>query len=181
MKRCFIVAGGEKSGTRLATRILIAAGCLGIATADARPEFGGWPQFYDLNDPQGETPIVIRRTLPYHPGRQWVELEPLIDRIKALGYDITIIFTVRSSDCTAKSLVVSRYVANFEEGLKDTTRANSEIQAYIARSEADSYVLPYECLVDDSKKELKTMSEAIGLDCTVFSEPIFDGNAQYKQ
>ena len=180
MKRCFIVAGGEKSGTRLATRILIAAGCLGIATAEAQAEYGGWPQYYDANDPEGESPIVIRRTLPYHPGRQWIELDPLVDRIKALGYDITIIFTVRSTDCTAKSLVASRYVANFEAGLKDTTEANTRIQAYIARSEGKSYVLPYECLVDDSKKELQTMSEAIGLDCKAFNEPIFDGNAQYK-
>ena len=44
---CYLVVGPECSGTRLVTRLLIAGGCSGCATAEPKAEYGGWPQKWD--------------------------------------------------------------------------------------------------------------------------------------
>jgi hypothetical protein len=177
--RAFIVAGPECSATRLTTRFLIAGGCHGVATAEGRAEFGGWPQYYDLNDPQGETPIVIRRTLPYHPFRQWPDLDALYERISACGYDLSLIITSRDADAVAASQAAKGYVSSIDEGIAEIHRCYSTLEEWFLRYEINDFTMIYENMVVDTTRAMETLRQFCGLPAFNFDEGIYDGNEKY--
>jgi len=181
-KRAFIVAGPERSGTRLVTRILIAAGCEGIATAQGKPQFKGWPQKWDVEDPTDETMIVIRRSLPYHPYRQWPDMDALIERFRGLGFEVSFIITERDVDCTIASQLNNGYVQSQDQGLNEMHRVIHICQGLISREKPLYYICGYESLVSDPKETVAAMLKSLDLPALKeLPEEIYDGNHKYME
>ena len=177
-KRCFIVVGPESSGTRLVTRLLIAAGCEGDATAHGKLENDGWPQHYDVNDPKGETPIVIRRTLPYHPNRVWPDMEELIARIEGCGYEVLLIETARQQDSMVASQLWNRHIKDAKQGKTEIKRATGILDSL----NQDKAVVSYEGLVDDPEGAIAQLYKVCKLRPPKnLTEDIYDGNAKYME
>ena len=178
-----IVIGPESSGTRLLTRLFIEAGCDGVATAEGRPEYEGWPQYYDANDPAGESPIVIQRTVPYHPGRVMPDLDRLWDRLEACGYRIAVAWITRSQDIAAKSQVAHGYAGDYDAAMKELESAHYYITNWLAKPDkkAIGFVL-YETLVRDPLVTFNEILEAIGIaPLEKIDETIYNGNSKYME
>ena len=71
MKRAFLVLGAESSGTRLVTRLLIAAGCHG--DGGHQQPFDKWQAASSPFD--GKDPIVWRRSYPWTEYHLWPNLK----------------------------------------------------------------------------------------------------------
>lgn len=184
-KRCIVVAGPERSGTRLVTRILIAAGCEGHAGAAPKTEHAAWPQKWDAQDPPaGVLRIVIRRTLPYHPDRTWPDLPALCERFTGLGYQVRLVTVSRNREIVARS--------QLREGMEPDVRTARAAVARAYRILGDIERLPalkglchrirYEELVSRPLYEVQRLCWAMGLPALSFiPEPIYNGNAAYRQ
>ena len=178
---CIIVIGAECSGTRLATRMCIAAGCKGDATPEGKPENDGWPQHYDVHAPGGETPIVIRRSQPYHPGRVWVDLDALSDRVESWGYEVKVICTCRMSDMIIASQLRKLYIGNPQQGADELTRCYAGISEWVESREHKYCDLLYEDILHSPLPTINRALKAVGLPKLLnLPERIFDGNAKHR-
>ena len=178
---CIIVIGAECSGTRLATRMCIAAGCKGDATPEGKPENDGWPQHYDVHAPGGETPIVIRRSQPYHPGRAWVDLDALSDRVEGWGYAVRVIATYRAAEYVIASQIRKLYISNPQRGADELTRCHDGIEAWLVNREHAATYLRYEDILHSPLPTINRALKAVGLPKLLnLPERIFDGNAKYR-
>ena len=86
--RAFVVLGAVGSGTRLITKILIAAGCKGSAED---------PQPWDKKLPYDELLIVWRRGVP-HIGGEQPAIRWMLTQLKDRGYETNIIVITREDN-----------------------------------------------------------------------------------
>lgn len=178
---CIIVIGAECSGTRLATRMCIAAGCKGDATPEGKPENDGWPQHYDVHAPGGETPIVIRRSQPYHPGRAWVDLDALSDRVESWGYVVKVIITTRAAEYVTRAQLSKLYIINAQQGVDEITRCYDGIDAWLRARKHKASFLFYEDIIMSPLPTINLALKAVGLPKLLnLPERIFDGNEKYR-
>lgn len=92
-KRFFLVVGPERTGTRLTTRILINAGCVGSAEH---------AQTFDNDDYSNVNNVVLRRSMPHN--GSWQEFETqLVRGLKT--HSVMCVVTTRDMYCTARSQV----------------------------------------------------------------------------
>jgi hypothetical protein len=178
---CIIVIGPECSGTRLATRLCIAAGCFGDATPESKAEHDGWPQRYDIRTPGNENPVVLRRTLPYHPNRCWPDLAELSRRIESWGRDIKVVVTLRDMGYAVASQLAKTYIANSDQGNAEWKRAYDDIRRWLDFQEYDMTVFDYAAVVARPLSTVNTLMRKVGLpQFENLPEVIYDGNAKYR-
>ena len=135
MKRAFLVLGPEDTGTRLATKILLNAGCFG--TDNHRQDF-------DNGDFRELDPIVWRRSVP-HLG-SWLDLQKLLTPLEEQGYDVNAVVTTRDWWVTAVAQVKSNHVKTVEEGLEHLERAYITIFDQLCQCSVSYCMLVYESL-----------------------------------
>lgn len=178
-KVAVVVVGQECSATCLVTRLLILAGCYGSADVVSCPEYKGWPQKYDVEDPQGETPIVIRRTLPYHPFRKWPDLETLRLRLTRVGYACRFLLILRDHRCIIESQLQHRYVSERSQAVSDHHLCQLIMQG-LTLSPYNGEYFHYETLVSDPMGSVTDLCGFAGCDpLDALPEEIFDGNEKY--
>ncbi len=174
-KRAILVLGPEASGTRLATRILVKAGCVGDDNHVQRLDW--WP-------PDGASPIVWRRSLPHM--KIWPDLGQMIRELRHGGYMVSAVVTDRLTEPMA--------TAQARDHVKNRTVARGNIVRARVRlgildnpqgSAMPVYRLQYEDLVADPTDTIQQLIDAVGIPnapaaAKIASEVnVYDGNAQY--
>ncbi len=81
--RCYLILGAEGSGTRLFTKILIQAGCIGQYDHIQLSDIKDNPSICSLPK-NSKKPLVLRRSIPH--GVHWFNLNDLIQNIKDQNY-----------------------------------------------------------------------------------------------
>lgn len=174
-KKAIIVVGPESSGTRLLTRLFMAAGCDGDANAEVA--HNGWPQRWDTLDPADGQDIVIRRSLPYHPFRKWPDIRALAKRFRKLGYLVKIVTIDRNDKALAASQVAHGWVST-----KKQSHDEHEACRMIMKDLKPVYSVKYEALVKNPTPTINKMLKALGFTpLKKLPEKIFDGNSKYTE
>jgi len=150
--QAFIVVGPESSGTRLVTKILIAAGCNGSAE-----------HYQEFDDHQfvGD-PIVWRRSLPH--GSYWPSLRGMITRLRGERYgDIQIVITTRSWRILAESQVKAGYSRDLQHAYQKILQAYKVIFTDIPSLMVPYAVVDYHALTTYPKLEIPWLTRFLGL------------------
>lgn len=174
--RCFLVVGPERSGNRLVASILVAGGCQG--------EGATFQPFRRLL-PTTEDPAVMIRSLPH--GTRWPNLGAIHRKLRARGYDVTVIAVCRDMACTVGSQVASGVASELAEA--NIQRAYRDVFRFAGRAAVDLVVVPYESLVLHPVGAPAALLRRLGLGPVKLDAvtvegllgPISDRNAQYYE
>lgn len=164
--RAFLVVGPESSGTRLMTKLLIAAGCEGD---------DGNEQRWDEGLPQGDQ-VVWRRSLPH--GGVWPDLDEVLWGLNGRGYQVLFLVMSRDWHAMGDSQVQAGHVSDMETALKHIRDAYSRICATLTITGYPFEIVNYETLVRPGGEAVARLMERLGL-TIVRPVDIYDGNAKY--
>jgi hypothetical protein len=162
MKRAVMVVGPESSGTRLAARILVAAG---VAGSDVHA------QAYDWRLPT-EPLILWRRSLPHR--NEWPDIPCMVRSLHAAGYDVLGMFTDRADEPLTLSQMASRGRTR-----KAAARNIARARIIMATWPLPKVLVQYEDLVARPKEMMAQMLSPLHLPVPDGIE-IFDANAKYE-
>lgn len=172
-RKAVLVLGPEASGTRLVTRIVIAAGYAGNSDH---------VQYYDWQPPK-EDQIVWRRSLPH--GNAWPDLGSSVRELRRDGYEVRAVLTNRLDEPMQQ--------AQRRDHVTDIRVAKQHIaRARIILAQLDDPQGPampilrvqYEELVADSEGEINAILQFVDGDLSQIAHiaravRVYDGNAQY--
>jgi len=160
--RAFLVLGAEGTGTRLMTRLLIAAGCSGDGQHEQR---------WDTETPTD--PLVVwRRSFPHN--GVWPDLSDMYASLH--DYAVRTIVMVRDwYTCSRAQVATHPYVPTEEVSLINLQRAYLEIFRAI---ELPFIVVSYESIVAHPEA-ITEILRILGLPTPQAPENIVDGNAKY--
>lgn len=167
-KRAFLVLGPESSGTRLMTRLLVAAGCFGD---------GGHEQRLDkaiLDHPL----IAWRRSVPHR--KQWPDVGGMIQQLQTHDYDVTVLVMSRDWHAMSLSQVAAPHVADVAAAHEHIQRAYCAIFDALCTTQTPFEVVNYEALTQRPQETVATLMQRLGL--SVQQEVrVYDGNARYYE
>lgn len=151
-RHAFLVLGPESSGTRLATSVLIAGGCVGDADHVQR---------WDSTDPIGETPIVWRRSIPHD--NEIPALDAMLARLD--GYSVTPVVVVRDWSAVVGSRLAKReYEASAEDVIGTIQFAYAWTYEQLALLGLDEHdVVVYESLLLRPDQAQRALWSRLGL------------------
>lgn len=167
-KRAFLVLGPESSGTRLMTRLLVAAGVEGDFGHDQR---------WEDSLPSEEPLVAIRRSVPHR--RQWPDIAGLVGDLRARRYEVTAIVTSRDWHSMIISQQAAPHAESVEEALAHIRRAYCDIFSALGLRETPYEVVNYEALTQRPAKMLAYLFQRLGLPVPESIPYIYDGNARY--
>lgn len=166
-KRAFLVLGPESSGTRLMTKLLIAAGCYGD---------DGHEQRLDCAIPADEPLVVWRRSVPHR--KEWIRVREVVARLSDAGYSVTAIVMSRDWHALGLSQVQAPHVADVETATANAQRAYCLIFGSLSATNTPFEVVNYEAIVSRPQATVAALMRRLGL-----AEPegtyLYDGNAKY--
>jgi len=173
MKRIFIVTGAEATGTKLVTECLLAAGCHGDATG---------AQWVERALERGHhfecEPVVLR--LPYPRGLEWPSLESLLWQVKSLGYDPTVLVTVRDWFACGQSQQHNRAAAfNVEHSQNKREKAYRAIFGALAFCGTRYCIVTYESLVARPHSAVSEVLAWCGLSASHPLPEVVDANEKW--
>lgn len=167
MVKAILVTGPEGSGTRLLTRLVIECGYAGDA--------GHVQRWDDLNFPPAKHPIVFRRSLPH--GGSWPDLDDILGRWMALGYEPLVLATAREPVALARSQVAAGHVSSEDEARRHIYAAYAAVGELFC-SGWNVVLMPYEGLVV-GHKHLGEIFRNLGI-CERYNiENIYNGNEKH--
>lgn len=171
--RAVLVMGPEASGTRLATRILVAAGCQGDEGHEQRWDAGLPVRVPSM--PEG-APLVWRRSVPH--GGRWPDLVTWIQGVRDRGYAVQAVVTTRDWRCMVESQVLAGHVRTPGQAKGNIERAYDSIFGALGLALAPFVTLSYESLVQRPERVQVWLAETLRLP-TVPRVTVYDGNAPY--
>ena len=147
----YLVLGPESSGTRMMTRLLMAAGCQGD---------GGHEQHWDDALPEDVSPIVWRRSLPH--GGEWPSLDLMTHRLREHGYTVYAVVMARDWTAVAQSQM-EHWGHSWETALDNLQTAYPYIFASLLKFQVPYVMVSYENLVQHGPQSLTDLLGSIGL------------------
>lgn len=170
--RAFLVVGPERSGTRLLTRILIAAGCYGD---------DGHEQRLDAKLPDELPMLVWRRSVPHR--REWPDLQSMAGVLRRKGYkDVRAVVTTRDWFAVAQSQVSEKLVDDMAMAYRNQQRAYGSIMAELMLSKVPFMVVSYEHLVQRPQQTIANLMDYFGLPALIATGvEVYDGNAKWYE
>ncbi len=147
----YLVLGPESSGTRMMTRLLLAAGCIGD---------GGHEQRWDERLPDGETPIVWRRSLPH--GGDWPSIDLMTHRLRERGHRVHGVVMARDWTAVVRSQR-EHWGHTWETALDNLRTAYPYIFASLLKFQVPYVMVSYESLVQHGPQSLNDLLGSIGL------------------
>jgi hypothetical protein len=112
-RKAYIVVGPESSGTRVVTRLLVEAGCVGVYShkqpLDAFVKSGK----YSLDKHGEDAKFVLRRSIPH--GTGFPDLKQIEDRFKSHGCATTWILILREWTALALSKVGQGHARSLDQ------------------------------------------------------------------
>jgi hypothetical protein len=172
-QRAVLVMGPESSGTRLATRILVAAGCQGDDGHEQRWDAGLPVRIPSM--PEG-APLVWRRSVPH--GGRWPDLVTWIQWVRTRGYAVQAVVTTRDWRCMVESQVQTGHVRTPGQATNNIERAYDCIFGALGLALAPFVTLSYESLVQRPERVQRWLAETLRLP-RVPQVPVCDGNEKY--
>ncbi len=172
MVNAYLVVGPESSGTRLLSKVLMSAGCLG---SDQHSQ-----EWDDLKFPLPEKPIVFRRSLPHD--RQWPDIGEIITKMRNAGYNVHVLVTTRDWHPVIQSQLASTNHFGYPRILEHIRKAYTMIMVEVNKLHAPFTMSSYESLTSNSKSvnELLTF---IGLPALSIDQQeelkLYDGNKKW--
>ena len=166
-KVAFLVLGPESSGTRLWTRILIGAGCLGD---------DGESQRLDSGLPDAPA-IVWRRSIPH--ARCWPSIPMIVTDLRVARYKVAAVVTTRDWNAAMQSQVAAGHVPDIDTARANLQKAYPFITGALTSNQVPYVMASYEALVWRPGRFLRWMSGQLGLELGLLDTPIFDGNAKW--
>jgi len=164
--RAFLVLGAESTGTRLATKLLIQAGCTG---------WDGHFQPFDKEPFGDQDPVVWRRSVP-HNGR-WLDMGTLMSRLT--GRDVHVVVTVRDWACTVASQVKSKHAPTKQIARERIEEAYLQIFAELNHHKVPFTILVYESLILGGPQAQFAFVKSLGLDPSMAAIDVTDQNAKW--
>jgi hypothetical protein len=168
VKRAYLVLGPESSGTRLMTRLLIAAGCYGDSDHHQR---------LDTAIPGREPFLAWRRSIPH--GGTWPDLERMVEIVAALSYGVTAVIMSRDWH----SMAISQEQAPHAESAGAALEQIQMAYRYIFASLPDDMpfeIVNYEAVVMRPRGTIKYLFTRLGLPVPELPY-IYDANGRYYQ
>ena len=132
--KAYLILGPESSGTRMMTEVLLAAGCTGDA---------GHEQRFDNTWPDGESPIVWRRSIP-HAG-EWPSIDRMIHHLRQSDYEVYAVVTMRDWSAMARSQV-EHWNHTFESAIENIRTAYPYIFSALLKFRVPYIMTSYESL-----------------------------------
>lgn len=169
MKRAYLVLGPESSGTRLATRLLMSAGCTGD---------DGHTQQFDVMLPRMTSLIVWRRSVPHD--NKWPHIVGMVAALRANDYQVQAVVTTRDWQATILSQITNRLVKDQVEAAANLQRAYRHIFGELEACETPFVVLSYDSLVQRPQQVMRYLARHLALERTPAVE-VYDGNAKYLE
>lgn len=150
MYKAFIVVGGESTGTRLVTQLLINVGCVGDSgKAQRLDKFSKEDSLRDLMS-EGKFPRVVwRRSVPHASRMPNLEEElmyPLLGMYKR--GEIFVVVTTRNWLCAARSAVNAGHCRDLASALVRLERAYTHIFEFLKKhSKMRYHMVSYDALI----------------------------------
>jgi hypothetical protein len=151
MMNAYLVLGPESSGTRMMTRLLMAAGCIGDGEHEQR---------WDTAQPDGETPIVWRKSLPH--GGEWPSLDLMTHRLRERGYTVYALVMARDWTAVARSQQ-EHWGHTWETALDNLRTAYPYIFSSLLKFQVPYVMVSYESLVQHGSRSLGELLGSIGI------------------
>lgn len=170
IKRAFYVMGVPSSGTRLMTRLLISAGCVG--TGDNKDY-----QIWDDNKPDADL-IVIRRHLPRAAIPPTWSGPNVIYSLQTLGYVVHVIIMTRDWHATTESHRREGYTNDVPFSRAWMRTLWRQMFEQLPEG-VDFEVVSYEALTQRPSTAVPALMARLGLDASAPFEIIEDGNEKY--
>jgi hypothetical protein len=130
-----LVAGPESSGTRMHTRIMIAAGFFGNDTH---------AQELDKGFQAAPDRIVFRRSMPHN--RKWPDLHAIVADLRAFDYEVKLIVCMRSVWAMIRSQIRAGHAADRRHAANNIDQAYREIYAAATRQDVLFYPSQFDAL-----------------------------------
>lgn len=189
-RKVFFVLGGESTGTRLTTRLLVDAGCFGDVDHDQRIDMWVYKHIGSLEKriEKGQS-LVWRRSFPH--GEKYPDImKDLVDpafRLYGVNHDDDVMFlvTMRNWLCAAKSAVAARHCNTKEEAIDRLKVAYVKIFAFFANHPTFDYrVVNYEWLTSWKPFALTSLYRDCGLEVdpwriAVIAETLVNANDKW--
>lgn len=169
MTNAYLVLGAESSGNRLMTRVLIAAGCAGVAGAQQALD--------DAIPPADGTPIVWLRSVPH--GRVFPDIAAHIHLLDAAGYCVRCVVMHRDFHAQTHSQVAARHVQTLEQAQMHVRLAYQRIYAALSETKCWYVALNYEALVQNPDAVMAWLLPMLDLPIPLLSEPIRNENEKW--
>lgn len=168
-RKVYFVLGGESTGTRLITRLLVDAGCFGDVDHAQRIDEWAYRRIGSLEErlKKGQ-PLVWRRSFP-HGKRMPNVMEDLVDpvfRLYGVNHDDDVLFlvTMRNWVCAAKSAVKAAHSTSYEEAINKLKDAYVRIFTFLGQNPLFDYrVVHYEWLTSWRPFALTSLYQDCGL------------------
>lgn len=167
-RRAYFVMGPESSGTRITTRLLVAAGCWGDDGHPQRLDNFAFMRAPDL--------IVLRRSVPH--ATQWPPIAEIVGLMRAAKYEVYGIVTTRDMFCMVSSQVRVGHVPAPAHAWRNIRFAYKHIFKEIDEVGIWYVVSSYEALIQRPKEYSAWLGGVLGLPAPKGIE-IRDGNAKY--
>lgn len=163
-----LVYGPESTGTRLLTRILVAAGCNGDGTHGQR---------FDTDIPGDEEYIVWRRSFPH--ARRWPDIENMVERLREKDYKIFTFVTTRDWYPMLQSQINRGYAKDVNMSFQNAQNAYALIFSKLNKLGLRCAMFSYEALILEPRNYLSFMLSLVGLEPPDNFEKIVNGNKKY--
>lgn len=171
----YLVYGGESSGCRWLTRLLIAAGCQGDGD-----------HFQRMDDPAKRVamfssglPVVWRHSMPR--AFEWPDPRDHITEFAKHGYTVQAFVIVRDWWPMSHSQVLRGHVPDVASALANLKRAYAAVLAALHESQTDFYMVTYEAFLMNPGKSIAALMQVAGLPCPSEYEAPHDENLKWYE
>jgi len=168
MNRAFLVVGAEATGTRLATRILMQAGCFGSDEHFNQPFDSG------IKD---NVPLAVwRRSVPH--SHEFPDIVQMVYDLEKKGYQVTMVITMREWLATSKATRRNHHGDTNGEALERLDRAYKWIFGALVQHPIPFEFVIYESLVLHPAETQRALLTRLNLNTDNLAD-IYDGNAKH--
>jgi len=169
MAKGILVYGAEGSGTRLFTKILLSAGCIG--DSDHSQEF-------DNDIPEaGDDDLVWRRSFPH--ARRWPNIEWMVESLRDKGYEVNAVVMCRDWKAQIGSQMGHGHIGMERIGYRNAQIVYPAIFTWLSNLNVPYILVTYEGLVMRPKQYAEYILGFFGLELEEDMVDVYDGNKKY--
>lgn len=169
-RKVFFVLGGESTGTRLTTRLLVDAGCFGDVDHEQRMDTWVLKNSGELQKQlkKGQ-PLVWRRSFPHDKKMPDIAKDLVDPSFRSYGvnyaHDVMFLVTMRNWVCAAKSAMKAGHSKSYDGAIKKLKSAYMIIFSFLANHPLYNYrIVNYEWLTSWRFYALTSLYRDCGLD-----------------
>jgi hypothetical protein len=183
IRRVFMVVGPESSGTRILTRLLCMAGCIGDYGHEQRLDRFVYEDGISIKEIFEYEPktIVLRRSIPHYPNVR-PDIIEIGTKFKKAGFEPFYIVAVRDWICTAKSKVRTEHCQNWPDAKMTLAEEWAYIGNCLGYFAGHFYMVITSCLFINPERTLKSLEDWIRLQFPPGAKEIlYDADLKYYQ